>query len=354
VYVTGWSAGSKKYLAYLQTLIKATQINTVVIDVKDSSGMVSYHAAVPAVQQSHTWQARIADINSLVQWLHRQNIYVIGRIVVFEDLALAKANPKVAIFDTAQTHDAAAPVLWQDNNSLSWVDPSSKDVWNYNIAIANDAILHGFDEINFDYVRFPTDGDENVLGYPVWDQKIPKHQVIKNFFEYVRNALPQARISVDLFGQTTTNTDDMGIGQIFEDALDYVDYVCPMVYPSHYVDGFMGYENPADHPYDIILAAMDSALARQQVHAKVSATGAEGLIAPPDHRPEAKIRPWLQDFNLGAVYDASMVKKEIQAATDALGKDYIGYMLWSPSNIYTAGAIASPLATQQQQVDQKP
>src|SRR5258706_15910746 len=108
------------------------------------------------------------------------------------------------------------------------------------------------------------------MGFPVWDQKISKSLVIKNFFQKLRESLPDTKLSVDLFGQTTTNTDDMGIGQIFEDALSYFDYICPMVYPSHYVNGFLGFANSAEHPYEIIKYSMDSALARQKVYNKIN------------------------------------------------------------------------------------
>lgn len=305
VYVTGYSAGTQRYLAYLTNLFKTTEINAVVIDIKDYSGLVSYKSGA------------IKDIDSLVRFFHDQNVYVIGRIVVFEDPAYAKARPDLAIYNRNKPE-----TLWKDNNGLSWLDPASKDVWDYNISLAKDVFYHGFDEVNFDYVRFPSDGNVGNMGFPVWDEKAPKAQIIKGFFSYLRAGLANEKISVDLFGQTTTNTDDMGIGQVIENAFENFDYVSPMVYPSHYINGFMGFANPAEHPYEIVNYSMSTALAREKVKTALL--------------PVAKLRPWLQDFNMGADYTADMVKQEIKAVEDSLASEYNGFMLWNPSNIYNA------------------
>ncbi len=302
IYVTSWSAGSKKYIDYLDRLFKTTQINAVVIDVKDNSGVVSSPRQIP-------------NIDALIKYLHDQGIYVIGRVVVFQDPVLAKNRPDLAV-------DAL------------WVDPSAQEVYDYNIKIAKDALSHGFDEINFDYVRFPTDGNLENMVFPKWNKEIPKNVVMKGFFKYLRQALPNEKISVDLFGQTTSNTDDMGIGQIWEDALPYFDYVSPMVYPSHYAKGYLGYKNPADYPYQIVKYEMANGLAREKVQARILSVN-----NPSKPVVLAKIRPWLQDFNLGSKYDARMVKEEIRAVQDALGADFNGYMLWNPLNIYTKDAI---------------
>ncbi len=305
VYLTGWSAGSKKYLNYLSSLFENTEINAVVIDIKDYSGLVSYNSGA------------IADIDSLVRFLHAKNIYAIARISVFEDPILAAARPELAVYNEETKG------LWQDNKGLSWMDPASKDVWDYNINLAKDVFYHGFDEVNFDYVRFPSDGNMSVAGFPVWDQNIPMAEVIKEFFQYVRAGLPNDKISVDLFGLTTVNSDDMGIGQILEHAFESFDYVCPMVYPSHYASGFIGFLNPAEHPYEVIKYSLDSAMARESALSNQL----------------SKLRPWLQDFDMGANYTSEMVKQEIKATQDSLKENYVGYMLWSPSNIYTQEAL---------------
>lgn len=364
VYVTGWSAGSKSYLNYLANLFNATQINAVVVDVKGSAGFVSYASGAEEVKKYHLNNDVISDIDSLVRFFHDQNIYVIGRIAVFEDPVYSKARPELAIYNKAKETqptgsghpDLSKPVLWQDNNGLSWLDPSSKEVWDYNVSLAKDVFYHGFDEVNFDYIRFPTDGRVENMGFPVWDEKKPMPAVIKEFFQYVRSSLPGEKISADLFGLTTVNTDDMGIGQLLENAFENFDYIAPMVYPSHYAKTFIGFENPAEYPYEVIKYSMDSAISREKAFLKkqqdmvIKNSEAAGspaaelqvLIPPPVLNPLAKFRPWLQDFNMGADYTADMVKKEIKATQDALGKDFSGFMLWNPSNIYTKAAVLKP------------
>ncbi|MCX6722333.1 MAG: hypothetical protein NTY04_04090 [Candidatus Staskawiczbacteria bacterium] len=357
VYVTAYSAGTQKYLNYLSSLFKTTEINSVVVDIKGSNGYVSYASGATDVKKYNLYNSAIKDIDSLVRFFHDQNIYVIGRIANFEDPVYSKARPDLAIYNKLETTDLSNPVLWQDNNKLSWLDPSSKDVWDYNISLAKDALYHGFDEINFDYVRFPSDGKVDNMGFPLWDGKTPKPEIIKEFFSYVRQSLVGEKISVDLFGQTTINKDDMGIGQIVENAFENFDYVSPMVYPSHYISGFIGFANPADHPYEIIKYSMETALNRENSfseqkqaqlaeNSKTTDKPAAGLIEPikpsVETLPLAKFRPWLQDFNIGAEYTADMVKAEIKATQDALGDNYKGFMLWNPSNIYTEDAVLKP------------
>ncbi|MEK7080274.1 MAG: putative glycoside hydrolase [Patescibacteria group bacterium] len=319
VYVTGWSAGSKSYLNYLTDLFKTTEINAVVIDIKDYSGLISYKSGA------------IPDINALIRFFHDQNIYVIGRISVFEDPTFLKARPDLAIFDKTKTTDSAK-ILWYDNHRLSWLDPASTEVWDYNISIAKDVLARGFDEVNFDYIRFPSDGKTQNMGFPYWDEKIPMRVVLKNFYKYLRQELPDAKLSADLFGQTTVNSDDLGVGQIIEDALEYFDYVSPMVYPSHYATNFMGFLNPAEYPYEVVNYSMQTALAKKTALAELkTAENASVKLA--------ELRPWLQDFNMGAFYTAEMVKSEIKASQDSLKDNFAGYLLWSPSNVYSKNAI---------------
>ncbi len=329
VYVTAYSAGSNSYLDYLDSLIDSTEINAVVIDVKGSNGYVSYDSGAEDVKNYNLSNKVIRNIDNLVNHFHSKNVYIIGRIAVFEDPVFAKARPELAVYDKDRTAVSPEPgqrVLWQDVNGLSWMDPASKDVWDYNISLAEDAFYHGFDEINFDYIRFPSDGNAEAMGFPVWQENTLMADTIKNFFEYIRQNLPNEKISADLFGLTTVNTDDMGIGQILENALESFDYVCPMIYPSHYENGFIGYENPAEHPYEVIRYSMNSAVYKK-----------ENLL--PTQANLAKFRPWLQDFDMGAEYTADMIKQEIKAVEDALQQDYAGFMIWNPKNIYTKEAI---------------
>ena len=353
IYVTGYSAGSKKYLEYLSELFKNTQINAVVVDVKGSDGHVTYASGAPDVAKYNLSDNAIGNVDDLVRFFHDQNIYVIGRIAVFEDPVFAKARPDLAIYNKKETTDLSNPVLWKDNNKLAWMDPASKEVWDYDVSLAKDAFYNGFDEVNFDYVRFPTDGQENNMGFPVYDEKVSMSDSINNFFHYLRTNLADEKISADLFGLTTVNNDDMGIGQLIQDAFANFDYVAPMVYPSHYANGFIGFANPADHPYDVIKYSMDHAVAKeanflsneQAAIEKNSeslgspASASQALAPVPTLIPLAKYRPWLQDFNMGADYTAQMVDQEIKATQDSLLNDYVGFMLWNPNNVYTEAAV---------------
>ena len=321
IYATSWSASSKKKMDYLIDLIKTTELNAIVIDIKDYSGLVLYDIDNKDVEKYNAKEVRIRRLNVLIRRLHDEGIYVIARQTMFQDPALAKARPDLAVIDnrTGKT--------WEDRKKISWVDPASKEVWDYNIAIAKDASSRGFDEINFDYIRFPSDGKLSAMSFPFYDIDTQyKKDVIKLFFGYLRSNTTGITISADLFGLTTVNNDDLGIGQVIEDAYLNFDYIAPMVYPSHYSNGFNGYASPAEYPYEVVNYSMEKA--NERLQALASTTGSDSL---------GKLRPWIQDFDLGAEYTASMVRKQIQGTYDA-GVN-TGWMLWNPRNNYTKGAL---------------
>lgn len=358
IYLTGWSAGYVPKLNHLLDLVKKTELNAMVIDIKDYSGYVSYYIGNPLVKESGAdGQVKISRPNALIKELHDNGVYVIGRVTVFQDPVLASAHPEWAL------RNASTSAVWKDSAGLAWMDPAAEPVWKYNLTIAQDALARGFDEINFDYLRFASDGNLGNIVYPFWDKKTSRHIVIGNFFQYLRHNMPDAKLSADVFGLATINHDDLGIGQVIEDAYKYFDYVSPMVYPSHYASGFLGYTNPAKYPYEVIKYSLDHALARL----KAGETITENATSTPSTSTEAvkinvpyraKLRPWLQDFNLGAVYNTVMVKKEMQATYDALlnfistppamitatstlieapnsaNTDYGGWLLWNPANSY--------------------
>jgi hypothetical protein len=319
VYYTRWSAGIRSRIDYLVDLKKTTEMNAVVIDLKDYSGRVLYRMDVPQAEKYGAEHPTVKDIDTLIGRLHQEGIYVIGRVTVFQDPVLAEAHPELAV------KNADGPGLWLDRKGLAWIDPGCKAAWDYNAAIAADARRRGFDELNFDYVRFPSDGHLKNMRFPCTEAKTPKRDVIRKFFGHMRQKLDGTPISVDLFGLATVNEDDLGIGQIIEDGYTDFDAVCPMVYPSHFAKQFLGFENPAEHPYDVVDYSIQKAAARL------------AKLAPA--RSKVKLRPWLQDFNLGAKYDAKMVEAEIKAVKDALGDRYAGYLMWSPSNVYTREAL---------------
>lgn len=332
LYITGWVAGSSKWVADLIKIAQKNNLNAAVVDVKDYTGEVSYAAEAKEVKESGAAKyPRIPLPNKLIHDLHEAGLYVIARVAVFQDPILAKAHPEWAM----QKKDGT---LWRDKKGLAWMDAASENVWRYDLAIAKDALGRGFDEVNFDYVRFPSDGSLGQIVYPAWDSQTPKHKVISKFFQYLSDNLPGSRISADLFGMATTDTGDSGIGQVLEDSFGKFDAICPMVYPSHFADGFHGYKNPAKFPYEVIDYSMSQAKERMTKWLdKVNSATTTSKTA----LRTTYLRPWLQVFDLGAVYDKSMVEKQIKATEDALAKiststskTYGGYLLWDPKNTY--------------------
>lgn len=320
IYLTSWSAASPNMVDYALEFARTTEINAVVLDIKDWSGYIFYDTGVPEAEAYGAEKMRIADMRGLLERFHQEGVYMIARIVVFQDPVLAEARPNLAI------HRVSDPAsLWLDNSELAWIDPAAKEPWDYTVAIAKDALEFGFDEVNFDYVRFPSDGDLQDMAFPVWDGNSKESEVMRMFFAYLREQLPQATLSVDLFGLSAVDG-DVGVGQLIENAYSYFDFVSPMVYPSHYATGFLGYENPAEHPYEVVQYSMKMALEKLHRFNELNPTA-------------AKLRPWLQDFNLGAVYDGGMVRAEIAAAREALGDESAGFLLWSSDNLYTREAL---------------
>ncbi|MFA6427808.1 MAG: putative glycoside hydrolase [Candidatus Magasanikbacteria bacterium] len=317
LYVTAYSAGSEKKIDEIIRLIDTTELNAVVIDIKDYSGRVLYDSDLAMVQDIGAEDNRIGDAKALIKKLHEHTIYVIARQTVFQDPVLAGAKPEWAV-------KSKRGGIWRDRNGLSWVDPTQTSVWSYNVAIAKEAIRLGFDEINFDYVRFPSDGNMSDVVYTVPEKA--KHEVMKEFYHFLNTELTPrpALISLDLFGMimdTVPTGSDMNIGQRLVDSVDEVDYICPMMYPSHYAHGYAGYENPAQYP--------------SQVLAYSTKKGIDAFI---DKR--AEFRPWIQAFNIGAVYDAQKIRAQIDTIekyTDA------GWLLWNAANRYTSDGLKSGL-----------
>ena len=338
LYVTNWVAGTPSLLSSV-IAARGDSINALIIDIKDFSGYVGFNSDTELVNTYHSRELRIKHLNSLIRDLHEKGFYLIGRLTVFQDPLLAAARPDLAV-------KTATGQVWRDRHGLSWVDPASPEVWEYNAALSKEIIARGFDEVNFDYIRFPTDGANiSSLVYPVWNKEEAKYEVVRRFFAYMRNELPDAVLSADLFGQTTVAPDDIGIGQRLEDAYDYFNYLSPMVYPSHFANGAFGFTNPAAHPYDIIKLSLTAAVAKLEAHESALAAAALATTTPQTISPaaksrlRAKLRPWLQDFDLGAVYTVDMVKSEIQAVRDAGLSD--SWLIWNPSNKYRPAIFTS-------------
>ena len=338
VYATSWTAASDKQIDYLIKLATTTEINAIIIDIKDYTGHIAFETQSPLIKSIGSEEIQIKNLNKLINKLHKENIYVIARITVFQDPVLAAKRPELAV------KSKKTGANWKDNKGLSWVDPASLEVWNYILTIAQEADKHGFDELNFDYVRFPSDGNMQDMTFPFYDGQKPKHEVIRDFFKYLSDNLRSngVKTSADLFGLATINHDDLGIGQILEDAAPYFDFVCPMVYPSHYASGFLGYKNPALYPYEVIKYSLENAQKRLVILTATptplaNATTTPSVLATPKFAKVAELRPWLQDFDMGAIYDARMVRLEKQAVYD-LGLP-AGWMMWDPTNVYTVTAL---------------
>lgn len=359
IYVTGYAAGSASKMAHINDILDTTEINAVVLDVKDYTGMVSYEPDVEDVKKYKAFENRIPKINKLIKSFHDRGVYVIGRIAVFQDQILVEARPELAL------RSSSTGEVWRDYKKVAWLDTAAVPVWDYNIAIAQDALDRGFDEINFDYIRFASDGNLKDVIYPFFDETTLKHNTVKNFFEYVREKMPTARLSADLFGLVTETYDGMGIGQVLEDGFAPFDFIGPMSYPSHYAKGYGGYSNPSNYPYEVMKRATDAGLARLSTYnlqVRAANQPAPSSTAPVAQKPEARarFRPWIQDFDLGADYTAAMVRAQIQAIYDAgcsatLGaaasgsvpltraepcSEHVeGFMVWNPSNVYTKEAF---------------
>jgi hypothetical protein len=306
VYATGWAAGSSFLFSRLIDFMEQTEINSLVIDIKDDSGLVSYKSVLPKVNELESWNLKIQDPTKLLRVLQKRQVYPIARIVVFKDPFLAEKRPDLAIKDNNGE-------MWRDYRGLAWVDPHNKEVWEYNIEIAKEAVNLGFPEIQFDYVRFASDGDLSNCVYPFSDGT-SKEDVIKEFLLYAKEELEPlgAVVSADIFGLACSAKDDLFIGQKLEKIAEAVPIISPMVYPSHYANGSYGLSVPDLFPYETVLQSMKDAKARLEGY-------------------PVKLRPWLQDFSLGSKYGNQQINAQIQAVLDAGVEDWI---FWNPSCRY--------------------
>lgn len=318
VYSTVWTARAKR-INDLIRLTDETEINSIVIDVKDSGDYVDSY------------------IKNLVNELHKKNIYTIARIVVFQDSSQIKTHPDW-YFKKENGN------LWRDNRGWYWMNPENRGVWDYNVSFGKKAIDAGFDEINFDYIRFPVFAKNDTADLSVLTSVngLSKDIVINNFAHYLTSELrkydPEIKLSVDLFAYNMLRKDDLGIGQNFKEIYDYFDYVSPMIYPSHYISGNFGFTNPAEHPYEVILGTIEKGKAQlwDKSAAEVGTT-TPAIVNPIFEKRLKKLRPWLQDFNIGAIYNGGMIRKEKQAVYDSGLTS--GWLLWNPRNVYTEGAL---------------
>ncbi len=308
IYLTAASAGSDTYRQKLITNLQKGYINSVVIDIKDYSGYILYDSQIAEVNDIKAKKIRM-DVRQVIDDFHAADIYTIARQTVFQDPVLAEARPELAFHNKNGA-------IWYDNKKLAWLDPAKEKVWEYNLNIAKEAVALGFDEINFDYMRYPSDGPMSSLAYNLpTDQQ--KYDVMKSFYQYLsRNLSGLTNLSIDMFGLVMDNTKgnyDLNIGQRLIDALDYFDDISPMMYASHYPKNYLGYTNSAEHPGQVVAYGLD-------------------IASSTTENRRAKIRPWLQAFSIGAVYDQEKIKAQIKATENASSTS--GWLFWNARNVY--------------------
>jgi hypothetical protein len=296
----------------LQEYLALPGLNTVELDVKDENGRVGFvPSTVPLARRTGAAGA-FYKATTAARLVHARGVYLIGRIVTFEDPVLSEQRPELAI----HTSDGS---LWHNNSGLGWTNPYDRRVWGYNVDLAVAAAKAGFDEIQFDYVRFPSDGDLSLIRYPGRHPQ-PMAWTIPAFVQYAARRLHPlgVRVSVDVFGLSATR--DLGIGQLPRRISGHVDAVYPMVYPSHFNSGEYNLSDPDAVPGQIVTRSL---LDFQ--------TALEGR--------KARLTPWLQDFSLGRTYTVDDVRAQIAAAR-ALHTH--GFLLWNAEGLYDAPALLPP------------
>jgi hypothetical protein len=312
LYVNAWVFGTKKFYELVK-LIEGTEVNSLVIDVKDDTGYLTYHSDAPtAIQIGANNELRAPDTRERLRILMAHGIHPIGRIVVAKDPLLANRKPEWAILSSGGGE-------WHDRQGRSWVDAFNDSVWIYAGQLGAEAIKMGFAELQFDYVRFP-DEPRGRMANAVFPSRRGNESSEDGVTRNIRMLRERIRalgvpFTIDVFGLTTSAEDDMGIGQKWEKLVTSADAVLPMVYPSHYGKGSYGFDHPNSEPYAIIHRAMTDALRRS---------------APFKH--SAEIRPYFQAFTLGKPkYTPAHVREQIRAAEE-LGIH--GWVLWNARSAY--------------------
>lgn len=316
LYMTGFTAGDDARFHDLLEFMDRTGLNAVVIDAKDDDGRVSWQTEVPLARAIGAGSDKIKDPAARLAELRRRGIYAIARIVVYADPRLAAARPELAIFGGR----------WRDTRGIAWPDPYNRAVWEYNVDLAAEAVRLGFQEIQFDYIRFP----EHLLsGY---NRDVPVEKRTDAIEGFLRHAVERLRplgahVAADVFGLTTSVApgDDMEIGQVYERIAAIVDYILPMAYPSHYAPGTYGLPDPERCPGEVVYESTTAALKRT-----------------PD-LPKRKHRPWIQDFSLRVPYGRAEVEAQVRGLARAGIRQFI---LWDPNNRYTRNADYAAAAEQ--------
>ena len=321
IYVSGPVAGTAK-MDDLIDLVEQTELNAMVIDVKNDEGKITYKMQSEQVSELEAGVRYIPDIKELVTKCKEKDIYLIARIVAFRDPYLAEKKPEWAV------HTKSGQIF-RDKKGLAWVNPYERDMWDYLTEIASQAAADGFDEVQFDYIRFSTDIGEGEVDYGPEAEQKDKVEIITEFTEYLYDTLmPQGvYVAADVFGTVIDNeTDQKIVGQDYVKMAEHLDYICPMVYPSHYHNGAYGIAVPDADPYATICAAASSSV--------------QELGAVPEEQ-RAHVRMWLQSFTAGWVsghisYGPQQIREQIKGAYDA---GYEEWILWNAAVNYQPDSL---------------
>lgn len=319
LYVNAWAFGSSR-LWQLVRLVDSTDVNALVVDVKDDTGCLLYRSRVPTARAIGADRcARTNDVQARLDTLHAHGVYAIARIVVAKDPLLAERRPAWSV-------RAREGGLWRDRIGSAWVDTYNDSVWVYAGELAREAVGLGFAEVQFDYVRLPDEPQARMATaiFPARRVGETPRDAVRRQVRLLAGLVKPLGVPVtfDVFGLTASvTTGDLGIGQVWEDFMGVADVLLPMVYPSHYARGAFGFHSPNAHPYSVVRLALADALAR---------TGTEN---------STQIRPYLQAFTLGRRlprYTAAEIQAQIRAAQDA-GID--SWVLWNPRSVYQRAAL---------------
>ncbi len=311
IHVSIWVAADSSFFRQMSDLVGRTELNGMQIDVKDESGRVAYPSQVAlGMEVGSPLTAGGVNIDRVMDKCWYNDIYPIARIVCFKDPVVSSKRPDLAVHSTGGG-------LWGDGK---WLDPYNRENWDYLLGVAVEAAHKGFKEIQLDYVRFPSDGNTNTCVFPAQGGDTrTKSQVILDFLQFMRDGLkPMGTVlSADVFGLTASGQGDMGIGQDISAMGQYLDYICPMVYPSHYNAGEYNIGDPEANPHDTVYMSL------VDFQKKLEGTS-------------CKLRPWLQDFSLRLTYGAAEVQAQIRACYE-LGINE--WLLWDPNCTFTESAL---------------
>ncbi len=319
LYLTVYGIGAPFLLDPALEVIQKSGLNALVIDLKGDRGLIPYPSALPLAAKAGALKLRtIPDLKALATSLKAKGIYLIARIVVFKDDLLVNARPDWAV-------RGAGGSIWKDREGLGWIDPFRKEAWDYTLGVAEEAAAAGFDEIQFDYVRFP---DAAGPAYSQTSTETSRVEAITGFLREAKRRLVPYNVflAMDSFGYVCWNRNDTGIGQRLEDLATAVDYISPMLYPSGFQFGIPGYTNPIVHTYEIVHRSLEECKSRTAATA-------------------VRYRPWLQAFPDyafgGQKFGAVEIAKQVKASNDA---GTVGWMLWNPRNVYSTDDIKPEVA----------